>query len=89
MISSAGSSSGGSPIGLVFLGAGGIVYGVGTLSETQEEKEAEEKLKSTPSLYDEESFDENNPVIIDTLKVQVSDVKYEVAQESNTTLNQE
>lgn len=77
-------SGSGSPLGLVFIGAGGIVYGVGALSETQEEKEAEEKRKSAKPLFPEEPFGENNPVIIDTLKVQVSDVKQEVA-DSNVT----
>jgi len=80
----------GEPIStVVTVATGGIIYGIGALSETQEEKEAEEKRKSAKPLFPEEPFDENNPVIIDTLKVQVSDVKYEVAQESNTTLSQE
>ncbi|WP_144440967.1 hypothetical protein [Sulfurospirillum cavolei] len=80
----------GEPIStVVTVATGGIIYGIGALSETQEEKEAEEKRKSAKPLFPEEPFDENNPVIIDTLKVQVSDVKYEVVQESNTTLNQE
>lgn len=80
----------GEPIStVVTVATGGIIYGIGALSETQEEKETEEKRKSAKPLFPEEPFDENNPVIIDTLKVQVSDVKYEVAQESNTTLNQE
>jgi len=75
----------GEPIStVVTVATGGIIYGIGALSETQEEKEAEEKRKSAKPLFPEEPFDENTPVILDTLKIQVSDVKQEIA-DTNVT----